>query len=51
VFSGVFTGEEVDKAGDQRSDDTTTVNVQTLLEAFLKTSLISACHTVEALCW
>jgi len=27
VFSGVFTGEEVDEAGDQGSEDTTTVNV------------------------
>jgi len=36
VFSGVFTGEEVDEAGDQVLEDTTTVNVQTLLEAFLK---------------
>jgi hypothetical protein len=50
VFSGVFTGEEVDE-GDQVSEDTTTVNVQTLLEAFLKMSLIFACFTVEALCW
>ena len=47
VFSGVSTGEEVDEAGDQGSEDTTTVNVQILLEAFLKTSLISTCFVVE----
>ena len=47
MFSGVSTGEEVDEAGDQGSEDTTTVNVQILLEAFLKTSLISTCFVVE----
>ena len=47
MFSGVFTGEEVDEAGDQGSEDTTTVNVQTLLEDFLKMSLISVCFIVE----
>ena len=51
MFSGVSTDQEVDEAGDQVSEDTTTVNVETLLEAFLKTSMISACFVVEALCW
>jgi hypothetical protein len=51
VFSGVFTGGEVDEAGDQVLEDTTTVKVQTLLEDFLKRSLISACFFVKAICW
>jgi hypothetical protein len=42
-FSGVFVAEEVDWVGDQESGDTTTVDVQTLLEAFLNMSLRSAC--------
>jgi hypothetical protein len=35
-FSGIFVPEEVDGVGDQGSGDTTTVDVQTLLEAFWK---------------
>jgi hypothetical protein len=36
VFSGVFIAEEVDGAGDEGSGDTTMVDVQTILEDFLK---------------
>jgi hypothetical protein len=36
VFSGVFTADEVDRARDKGSGDTTTVDVQTLLEAFFE---------------
>jgi hypothetical protein len=50
VFSGVFTGKVVDEAGNQGSEDTM-VDIQTLLEAFLMMSLISACFTDEAFCW
>ena len=39
VFSGVLTAEEVDGVGDKWSGDTTVVDVQTLLEAFLNMSL------------
>jgi hypothetical protein len=35
VFSGDLTAEEVDGVGDKRSRDTTTVDVQILLEAVL----------------
>jgi hypothetical protein len=47
VFSGVFIAEEVDGAGDKGSGDTTTVDVQTLLEVFLNMSLRSTCFTDE----
>jgi hypothetical protein len=47
VFCGVFIAE-VDRVGDKGSGDTTTVHVQTLLEASLKMSLISACFIDEA---
>jgi hypothetical protein len=40
--SGVFIAEEIDELGN-RSGDTTTVNAETLLEAFLNMSLRSAC--------
>jgi hypothetical protein len=50
VFPGVFTGEEVD-AGDNRSGNTTTVDVQTLLEAFLNMVPRSACFIDEAFSW
>jgi hypothetical protein len=36
VFSGTFTTEEVDKAGEKGSGDTTMIDVQTPLEAFLE---------------
>jgi len=39
MFSGVSTAEEIDIVGDQGSGDTTTVDVQTLLEVFLNMSL------------
>ena len=35
VFSGVFLAEEVDGVGDKGSGDTTMVDLQTPLEAFL----------------
>jgi hypothetical protein len=35
VFSGVFMAEEIDGTREKRSGDTTTIGVQTLLEAFL----------------
>jgi hypothetical protein len=46
LFSGVFVVEEVG-VGD-RAGDTSTVDVQTLLEAFLNMSLRSACFSNEA---
>jgi hypothetical protein len=39
VFSGIFIAEEVDGVGDKRSGDTTTVDVQKLLETSLNLSL------------
>jgi hypothetical protein len=39
LFSGVFIAEEVGGAGDNGSGDTTTVDIQTLLEAILNKSL------------
>jgi hypothetical protein len=36
VFSGDFIAEEVDRGEDKGSGDTTTVDVQTLLEAFFE---------------
>jgi hypothetical protein len=51
VFCEIFIAEEVDGVGDNRSGDTTTVDAQTLLEAFLNTSLRSACITDEAFFW
>ena len=42
MFSGVFIAEEVDGVGDKGSGDTTVVDVQTVLEAFLNMSLKSA---------
>ena len=43
--SGFFVSEEVDGEGEKGSRDTTTVNVKTLLEAFLNMSLRSASTT------
>jgi len=51
VFPGVFRVEEVDEVGDQWSGDTTTVDVQTLLEAFLNMSLRYAYWIDAALFW
>jgi hypothetical protein len=51
AFSGVFTTEEVDGVGDKVSGDNTTVDVQTLLEAFSNMSLRSACFIDEAFLW
>jgi hypothetical protein len=49
VFSGVFIIEEVDGIGDKWSGDTTMVEVQTLLEAFLNMSVRSARFIDETL--
>ena len=51
MFSGVFIAEEVDGVGDKGSEDTTMVHLQTILEAFLKMSLGSACYIDEASFW
>jgi hypothetical protein len=47
VFSGVFVAEEVYGVG-KGSGDTTTVVVQTFLEAFLSVCVRSACFSDEA---
>jgi len=39
VLCGVFIYEEIDCVRDKKSGDTTTVDIHTLLEAFLKVSL------------
>jgi hypothetical protein len=44
VISGVFTAQEFDGVGDKGSGYTTMFDVQTLLEAFLKMSLICPFH-------
>jgi hypothetical protein len=36
VFSGTFIAEEVDEVGEKGSGDTTMIDVQTPLEAFLE---------------
>jgi hypothetical protein len=51
MFYGVFIAEEVDGVGDEVSGNTTTVDVQTLLEAFLDMYLRSACFTDESFYW
>jgi hypothetical protein len=51
VFSGVLIVEEFDGAGDRGSGNTTMVDVQTLLEAFLNMCLRSACFIDEAFFW
>jgi hypothetical protein len=48
VFYGVYIAEEVDGVRDKVSGNTTTVDVQTLLEAFLNMSLRSAFFIDEA---
>jgi len=45
VFSGVFIANEVYRVRDKVSGDTTMVNGQNFLEAFLNISLRSACFT------
>jgi hypothetical protein len=47
VFSGVFIPEEVDGVADKKSGDTTMVDMQTLLKAFLNMSPRSACFIHE----
>jgi hypothetical protein len=49
VFAGVFIAEEVDGVQDKGSGETTTAEVQTLLEPSLNLSLRSACFTDKAL--
>jgi hypothetical protein len=51
VFSGVFVVEEFDGVGGKGSGYTTTVDVQTLMEAFVSMSLRSACSVDEAFSW
>jgi hypothetical protein len=48
VFSGALIAEAVDGVRDKGSGDSTTVDVQTLKEAFLNISLRSACFIDEA---
>jgi hypothetical protein len=47
MFSGVFIGQEFDAEGGKGSGDTTMVDMQTIMEAFLHKSLRSACFTDE----
>jgi hypothetical protein len=47
VFSEVCIAEEVDGVGEKVSGDTTVVDIQTLLEAFLNMSLRYACYSDE----
>jgi len=51
VSSGVFTAEYVDGVGGKGLRDTTTVDVQTLLETSLNMSLKSACFIDDAFLW
>jgi hypothetical protein len=51
MLYGVFIAEELDKIGDKWSGDTTTVNVQTLLEAFWNISPRSAIFIDKAFLW
>jgi hypothetical protein len=47
MFRQVFIAKEVDGVGDKGLEDITTVDVHTLLEAFVNVSLRSACFTDE----
>ena len=51
MCSGVFTAKKVDGVGDKGSVETTMVDVQTLLEAFLNLSQRSASFIDEAFLW
>jgi hypothetical protein len=51
VSFGVFIAEEGDGVGDKGSGDSTTVDVQTLLEAFWNMSLRSDSYIDEAFFW
>jgi hypothetical protein len=51
VFYEVFIHEEVDGVHNKGSGDTTTVDVQTLLKAFLNMFPRSATFTDKALFW
>jgi hypothetical protein len=51
VCSGVFIAEEVDGVGYKGSGETTMVDVQALLEAFLNLSQIFASFVDEAFFW
>jgi hypothetical protein len=48
VFSRVFTAEEADGIRDKESGRTTTVEFQTLLEAFLNMLMRTACCNDDA---
>ena len=51
MFSGALTAEEVDGVVDKWSGDTTVIDVQALLEAFLNMSLWFACLIDEEIFW
>lgn len=48
MFPGVLIAEEVDRVGDKRSGDTTIVDLQIFMKAFLNMSIVSACFFDEA---
>ena len=51
MFSGVFAAEEVDGVGDKGSGSTVLADKETLLEASLNISLISACFIDDTFFW
>jgi hypothetical protein len=51
VFSGVFTPEEDDGIADKELEDSTTVDVQTLLNAFLNMPLRTASFVHDSFFW
>jgi hypothetical protein len=51
MFSGVFIAEEVGRIGDKGSGDTTMVDIQIFLKAFLNMSLRLACFFDEDCFW
>jgi len=51
VFSGVFTPEEDDGIADKELEDSTAVDVQTHLDAFLNMSLRNASFIHDSFLW
>jgi len=51
VFYGVFTPEEDDGIADKELEDSTTVDVQTLLDAFLNVSQRTASFIHDSFFW
>jgi hypothetical protein len=51
VFYVLFIAEKIDAVGDKTSGDTTTDDVQTLLEPFSNLPPKSACFITEAFFW